>query len=307
VVLRTLFGAEPGGTDADASRAHRVAHVLTELMGVFEREQRTLWRFVPAWVPGAHRRLARDRTVELHDLILRLVEERRARPPGDDLLSRLLEARDDDGAGMDDLQVRDEAVTLFLAGHETTALALSYALYLLALHPEVQDAVRAEGAALGRRAGAEDLGALPYTAAVVKEALRLYPPAWGFGREPVRDVVLGGQRIRGGEHVVMLPWILHRDPRWWHLPERFRPERWLPGPDGAPSEVAGQPRFAYTPFGGGPRVCIGNHFATMEAILALTTLLQHRRLRPVPGFVPDLVPAVTLRARDGVRVRIETL
>jgi cytochrome P450 len=303
VVLRTLFGTDA----ADQERAGRVGQVLGELMAVFVREQRTLWRFAPAWVPGAHRKLARTHTAELHALVLQLVEERRRRPPGDDLLSRLLEARDEDGAGMDDAQIRDQAVTLFLAGHETTALALSYALYLLARHPDAQDAVRDEVSALGRLPGAADLAALPWTAAVVQETLRLYPPAWAFGREPVRDVTLGGQRIAAGEHVIAMPWILHRDPRWWHLPERFRPERWRPGADGAPPEVAGLPRFAYAPFGGGPRVCIGNHFATMEAILALAALVRHRRFRPVPGFAPDLVPAVTLRARSGVLVRVEAL
>ncbi|MEZ4240289.1 MAG: cytochrome P450 [Myxococcota bacterium] len=285
--------------------AARVGEMLTDLMLAFEREQRSVWRFVPAWVPGAHRRRAAAHTEELQALVLSLVAERRQRPAGDDLLWRLLEARDEDGRGMDDAQVRDEALTLFLAGHETTALALSYALWLLALHPEAQAAVRAEGAALGRRPGAADLGALPYTAAVVQEVLRLYPPAWGFGRETVRPVTLGGRTLPAGTHVVTMPWILHRDPRWWREPARFRPERWLPGPGGAPAETASLPRFAYVPFGGGPRVCIGSHFATMEAVLALSVLVAERRYRAVPGFAPKLVPSVTLRARDGVWVRVE--
>jgi cytochrome P450 len=296
IVLRTLFGTR----SADASTG-RVGPVLDELMVAFEQEQRTLWRFTPDWLPAPHRRRAARHTAELHQIVLSVIAERRQRPAGDDLLWRLLEARDEDGRGMDDAQIRDEALTLFLAGHETTALALAYALWLLALHPAVQDAVRAEANALGRDPTAADLGRLPYTAAVVKEVLRLYPPAYGFGRETVVPMEIGGQQIEAGEHLVALTWLVHRDPRWWRAPEQFRPERWLG------DETKDLPRFAYVPFGGGPRVCIGNHFATMEAIVVLATIARRRRLHPVPGYSPDLLPAVTLRSRNGVWVKVEAM
>ncbi|MEQ1507222.1 MAG: cytochrome P450 [Myxococcota bacterium] len=291
IVLRTLFGST--GDDAGLDR---VGPALAALMTSFEREQRTVWRFVPKWVPGAHRRRAWKKIDELHALVLGIVAERRRRPPGDDLLWRLLEARDEDGTGMDDVQVRDEAMTLFLAGHETTALALSYAVWQLAAHPELQDRARAEAEALGREPTAQDLGALPFVGAVVKETLRLYPPAWAFGREPTAPVTVGGATIPAGTHVIALPWVIHRDPRWWREPAAFRPDRWLG------DELRDQPRLAYVPFGAGPRVCIGNHFATMEIVLVLATWLRHRRFRPVIGFAPTLVPAVTLRPRDGVWV-----
>lgn len=294
IVVRTLFGGDPG------SAADRVGPVLGGLMDAFEREQRTLWRLVPPWVPGPHRRRVREGTVELDALILALVRARRSLPAGDDLLSRLLEARDEDGRGMDDQQVRDEALTLFLAGHETTSIALTHALWLLARHPVVQERVRAEVLALDGEPSFATLPRLIETRAVVQEVLRLYPPAWAFGREPVVPISIGGHRIPAGVQVVVSPWVVHHDRQWWTAPEQFRPERW------ATDAVREMPRFAYFPFGGGPRVCVGNHFATMETTLVLATWLRHRTFEPVSGFVPELIPAVTLRPRNGMQLRVAT-
>lgn len=295
IVIRTLFGAEPGG------EAGRVGPLLEGLMTAFETEQRTLWRLVPDWVPGRHRRQVAASTAILDRLLMDLV--RRARNDDadrDDLLARLLAARDEEGQGMTDRELRDELVTLFLAGHETTALALSYALYLLAEHPEHQDAARAEVLEVvgTDRPTVSDLKRMPLVAAALKEAMRLYPPAWGVGREALEDFELGGNLIPQGTQVSCLQWVIHRDPRFWVGPERFRPARWLNG------ETEDLPRFAYFPFGGGPRVCVGNHFAMMEAQLVLATLLQHRRFAPSPGYEPRLLPAVTLRPRNGVLLRV---
>lgn len=292
IVVRTLFGSEPG----DA--AERVGPVLAELMIAFESENRTVWRMVPEWVPGAHRRRAKQLTAELDALLLELVRRRAQRPLGDDLLSRLLEARDEHGRGMDERQLRDEAITVFLAGHETTALTLTYALWLLAEHPEEQERVRAEVLALPADPGVADLKALARTSAVVKETMRLYPAAWAIGREALEPLEVRGHTIPAGAQLATSQWVVHRDARWWVGPERFRPERWLTG------ETEGMPRFAYFPFGGGPRVCVGNHFATLEATLVLATFLRARKVAPVPGFVPDLVPAVTLRPRGAVPLRV---
>lgn len=294
IVLRTLFGAEPDGESAE------VGEVLERLMASFEVENRTLWRLVPDWVPGAHRRQVDRAREELDAIIYGLL--RRARAEGTegrvDLLARLLEARDDDGTGMSDEQLRDELLTLFLAGHETTALALSYTTWLLAEHPEVLADVHAELDEVleGAAPTAADVRRLPLLEAVVKEGLRLYPPAWAAGRQAVRDLRLGGVTVPAGDQLTLSPWVMHRDPRWWVGPTRFRPARWRNG------ETADLPRFAYMPFGGGPRVCVGQHFATMELVLVLATMLQARTVSPLPGYRPELFPAVTLRSRNGVHV-----
>jgi cytochrome P450 len=271
------------------------------MMDAFETEQRTLWRVVPEWVPGRHRTEVRARTAELDRLMLDLVARaRREGDTGQSLLSRLLAARDDEGEGMSDRELRDELVTLFLAGHETTSIALALTLWLLAEHPEHQDAVQDElDAVLGDRDPAlADVPKLRRTEAVLKETMRLYPPAWAFGRETTAEIAVGGHRIPAGTQVIAAQWVIHRDPRFWVGADRFRPDRWLSG------ETDALPRMAYFPFGGGPRICVGNHFAMLEAVLVLATFLRHRRVRSVMGPPPELVPAVTLRPRHGIRVRV---
>jgi cytochrome P450 len=291
IVVRTLFGSEP------VQDAERVHPCIERLMACFEIENRSLWRFVPDWVPGPHRRDAAARAAELHRVLEAVVARRRGGEAGPDLLWRMLEARDEQG-GLTDRELMDEAVTVFLAGHETTAITLSFACWLLAGHPEAQARAQAEAAALGRDPVTADLPRLPWISAIVKEAMRLYPPAWAVAREIRAPLRVSGFDLPLGAQVVLSPWIVHRDPRWWSEPTAFRPERFL-----APSEPVH--RFSYFPFGGGPRVCIGNHFALLEASLVLTTLLRHRRLHRVDDEPPVLLPAVTLRPRGGLRLRVE--
>ncbi|MEZ6006154.1 MAG: cytochrome P450, partial [Planctomycetota bacterium] len=241
IVIRTLFGAEPSG------EAGKVGDLLADLMAAFEVEQRTVWRFVPDWVPGAHRSKVERARDALDALVMDLVAQGRARGDADDLLCRLLAARDEDGNAMSDAELRDELLTLFLAGHETTALAVSFALWLLAEHPEVQDRLLAELDGLEGPPGLKDLRSLPFLDAVLKETLRLYPPAWATGREVLEDIELADGTIPAGAQVAASQWVVHRDPRYWTGPSRFRPERWTNG------ETEHLPRMAYVPFGGGDR------------------------------------------------------
>ena len=218
----------------------------------------------------------------------------------DDLLSLLIRARDEAGGKMTDTQVRDEAVVLFLAGHETTALALTYALYLLATHPDTQARLADEVARVlgGRSPGLADLEKLTLTEAVVLESMRLYPPAWGFAREALTPVEIGGFAFPRGAEFVMSPWVVHRDPRNFEDPDAFKPERWQ-------NDLQRRlPRFAYLPFGGGPRVCIGNRFAMMEAKLVLASAVQRFAYEPTSETKVDLFPSVTLRPRAGVKLRL---
>lgn len=213
-----------------------------------------------------------------------------------DLLSLLLDATDEDGSHMTDRQLRDECVTLLLAGHETTALALSWACYLLAQHPEAQEALHGEldRALNGRAPSLEHLARLPYTEAVVREALRLYPPAWLMPRLATEDLEIHGYRIAKGASVVMSQWIVHRDPRWFADPERFDPGRWS-------EEFARKlPRFAYFPFGGGPRICVGASFALIEAVLLLAAMAQRFRWRLASTEAVEPVATMTLRPKGGV-------
>ena len=238
-----------------------------------------------------------DRTVQ------DIIAERRARG-GDrgDVLSMLLLARDEEtGEGMDDRQVRDEVVTLLIAGHETTASLLAWACHLVAGHPTVDRQLRAEALALGggplpRLA---DLPRLGYTRMVLEEALRLYPPAWSFGRKAVGDDEIGGYRVPRGSLVWVSPYVTHRDPRFWSRPEEFDPERFTP------ERVAAIPRFAYFPFGGGPRLCIGSQFAMVVAQLTLAAVAARFRLRPAGGAPVEPEALLSLRPRGGLPMVVE--
>jgi cytochrome P450 len=295
IVVDTLFGGESaGGLD-------RVSALVGLTMTEFERHMGGWRRLFPQWVPSRAMFRVRRARAELDEILMGIVRTRRASGrEGDDLLWRLLSARDENGAAMDDRQLRDESLTLFIAGHETTALLLSYALHMVSIHASVAEAVRHElDEVLGDRPPRlADLPRLRWTEAVVKETLRLFPPAWSIGRETTREVALGNWTAPSGAQIVIPLWVIHRDPRWWTDPGRFRPERWL---DGTAEAV---PRFAYLPFGGGPRVCIGNHFAAMEAILVLACVLSRVNVFPVAGFRLELAPSVTLRPRTGVRLRV---
>jgi cytochrome P450 len=212
----------------------------------------------------------------------------------------LLAAQDVDGSQMTDKQIRDEVITLFLAGHETTALALSWAFYLLSQHPEVEARLAAElRDVLGARAPTlEDVPQLTYTEQVITETMRLYPPAWSIGREAIEPVEIHGYRVPVGAQVWMSQWVVHRDPRWFDDAESFRPDRWA---DGLAKRL---PKFAYFPFGGGPRICIGNSFAMMEATLLLARIAQRFRPTLAPGARVATFPSITLRPRYGMKMQI---
>ncbi|MGA9585166.1 MAG: cytochrome P450 [Terracidiphilus sp.] len=221
-----------------------------------------------------------------------------------DLLSMLVAARDDqaggDGHKLDAQQIRDQVLTLFLAGFETVANALAWTWLLIGQNPEVEARLHAElDAVLGTRPPTlEDISRLEYTAMVLSESMRLYPPAWAMGREALQDVSIGPYRLRKGTMVLFSQYIVQRDPRWFPDPERFCPERF------APEAKAGRPRFAYFPFGGGGRQCIGESFAWMEAILALATIAQRWRVELIAGQQIELQPKITLRPKNGIRVKV---
>jgi cytochrome P450 len=294
IVGKTLFDSDLSGKEADAGSAFDDA--VDEIARRFRRPF-----FVPDFVPiPGNLRYARA-VRRLDALLYGLIEEHRASGQDrGDLLSMLMRARDEAGAPLTDRELRDETVTLFLAGHETTAIALSWTWHLLSEHPEVEEKLLEElGAVLsGRSPSPEDLPALRYTEMVVKESMRLYPPAYAFGREAVADCEIGEYFVPAGTTLLMWPWVIHRDPRYYDDPEVFRPERW------STERAAELPRFAYVPFGGGPRICIGNQFAMMEAILILATVAPRFRLvrvseRPVTPFT-----SITLRPDGGVWVRL---
>ena len=295
----TLLGA------GVADEADEIRTALTDALGLFHRLHNPFGELLDRLpVPGTLRmRRARAR---LDATIHRAIAHRRAAgEERDDLLGMLLAARDEegDGGGMTDALLRDELLTLFLAGHETTANALAWTWHLLAEHPEAEARLHGELRAVlaGRAPTAADHGALPFTRAVLAEAMRLYPPAWTMGREPLEDYDAGGYRLRRGSVVLMSPWIIHRDPRWWSEPAAFRPERWM-----EPDFEASLPRFAYFPFGGGPRKCIGEGFAWMEGVLALASMARRWRLRPVPGTKVFAEALITLRP-VGLRMRVEAV
>lgn len=249
-----------------------------------------------------NRRFLRARN-KLDRLVYRLIEERRTSDDHpSDLLSMLLDAQDEEtGERMTDEQLRDEVMTILLAGHETTAVALAWTWYLLAQHPQVEQKLHAELDAVlaGRTPTLEDLPRLSYTRMVIEEVMRLYPPAWAIVRQAAVDDDLHGFRIPAKSPVIVMPYVTHRHPDFWERPNAFEPERFAPGRD------VEHHKFAYFPFGGGPRQCIGNNFALMEAQLILATLAQHYTLDLVPDHPVEPEPTVTLRPRYGIRTIVK--
>jgi cytochrome P450 len=295
VLGRTLFDADLA---ADGERI--VAAVHDALQVVVERARTPR----PTWLPLPSRRRLGRAVATLDETCARVVRARRERGLGsdDDLLGLLLRSADEHG-GLTPHQVRDELVTLVIAGHETVATALSWTFQLLAEHPEVQAQVHAEvdTALGGRQATWPDLPALSRTRQVVDEALRLYPPAWIVTRRALGDDVVAGVEVPAGSLVIISPWLLHRRPQAWPDPLRFDPDRF-------PSPRDSAPRGDYLPFGAGPRLCIGRDFALVETVLALATVLADVRLDPVGGARaprrPQVDAVVTLRPRGGLPLRV---
>jgi cytochrome P450 len=293
IVGKTLFDADVSG---DAHEVGQAARVLAEDFGA----RLSSFQLIPYWVPTPRNLRSRRAIQRLDRLIHRLIAERRASGEDrGDLLSMLLHAQDaDDGSRMTGQQVRDEAMTMFLAGHETTAVALSWTWYLLAQHPEADARLAAELQEVlgGRPPSVADLPRLTYAAMVVTEAMRLYPPAYGIGRQAAQATEIAGHAIAPKDIFIAPTWTVQRDRRWFDEPESFRPERWA-------GDLAQRlPRFAYFPFGGGPRQCIGNSFAQMEAVLILATIAQRFRLSLVPGQRITPTPYITLRPEPGIRM-----
>jgi cytochrome P450 len=226
---------------------------------------------------------------------------RSRRQLGHDLLSRLLLAQHEDGTRMSDRQLRDEAMTLYLAGHETTALTLTWSWYLLSQHRQVDEKLLSEWQHVlaGRAPTAEDLPRLSYTAAVIAESMRLFPPVYVIGREATVDLELGGYQVKRGYTVLMSQWVNHRDLKYFPEPEEFRPERWE---DGLAKRI---PKFAYYPFGGGQRLCVGNTFALMEAAIVLATVGQRYRFTLDPEAVIGIKPQITLLPANAVPATLQ--
>jgi cytochrome P450 len=294
IVGKTLFGVEV------TREVEEVEHSLQALMELNSDFRRLL--LVPGWLPTLTNIRAELAIRRLDRMIYRIIREgRNSGEDRGDLLSLLLRAQDDDGSHMSDVQLRDEALTIFLAGHETTAVALSWTWWLLDQHPEIEAKLHAELNLIlhGRTPTLEDLPSLRYTEHLITESMRLYPPAWGMARLALEDTELAGYRVAKGSGVTVAQWAVHRDPRWYQEPLAFRPERWE-------GDLAKRiPRFAYFPFGGGPRQCIGNAFALMEITLVLATIAQQFRFRIVPQHPVVPIASITLRPRYGIRVVVE--
>jgi cytochrome P450 len=314
--------AEPREADVAAALMHATLHIISramfssdsdEIVDVVEagvnlyqtKVQPTLADFLhlPQWLA---RFIAPFPTIfgEFDIKVDKLLTERGRSPEAEpnDLLARLIYARDaETGGGMTAKEVRDQVVTIFMAGHETTAQALSWSFFLLSQHPDVERKLHDELTTVlaGRTPHSEDLAHLRYTRMVIEESMRLFPPAYLISRQPIGDDEVLGHCIPAGSAVLILPWLLHRKPALWENPDRFDPERF------APAGAARRPRFAYMPFGAGPRICIGGAFAMAEAIIILATIAQRYRLRLKPGSRVEPQGLITLRPRHGLPMTLE--
>jgi cytochrome P450 len=290
IVAQTLFNAQVDDVAADVTAA------VEDVMAHFANPAMSFSR-LGAWLPTPSRRRFDRARRRLDEIIHDIIRQRRSgdHDPGD-LLGRLLAAVDEAGGRMTDAQLRDELITLFLAGHETTSLALSFTFYLLALHPAAAERLEAElDAVVGDRPPtASDVPRLSFADCVVRESMRLYPPAWSIAREAVADCRIGEYDIPRGTQLWPVQWVVHHDARWFDDPYAFRPERW------EDDRARNLPRCAYFPFGDGPRSCIGQSFAMLEAVLILAVIARRWRPELRPGFELQLAPSITLRPRAGI-------
>ncbi|QRK11927.1 cytochrome P450 [Archangium violaceum] len=302
VAVRSLFGVDVG----EHTRA--VGDAFTTALSVTNERIISPLPYLP-WLyrlPSRDNRAFREAVDTLDSIVRGIISQRRVKGPGagadEDLLGMLMAASDaDTGDTFDDAQLRDEVMTLLLAGHETTATALAWTFHLLEQNPEVEATLHAEvDAALGGRVPTlADLPKLRYVGCVFEEAMRLYPPVWAIPRVPLEDDVVDGYRIPKGDIVILVPYVTHRHPDFWPEPERFDPTRFLP------ENSKDRPRWAYLPFGGGQRQCIGNNFAMMEAQFVLALVAQRFRLRGVPGVPVEPEPHVSLRPRGPMPMHVE--
>lgn len=296
IVARALFSV-----DIDSSAAN-IGAVMKDIVTMFDMLVLPFSDLLQRLPLPAMKRFENARDL-LDKTIYGFVHERRASGlDNGDFLSMLLLAQDEQGdhSGMTDQQVRDEVLTLFLAGHETTANALTWTWYLLSQHPEVEQRMRAELAEAlnGRSPTFDDIANLRYTEMVLAESMRLYPPAWALTRMAVEPHTIDGVDMPVGSIAIICPYILHRDPRFWTDPERFDPERWIP------EARDKRPRLAYLPFGAGPRICIGERFAWMEGILLLATIGQKWRMSLAAGHKAAISPQITLRPKHGMKMQL---
>ncbi|NOK61968.1 MAG: Cytochrome P450 [Chloroflexi bacterium AL-W] len=300
IVSKTLF-------DADMQEnAKTVGDALEAAIMEYGKLMTSVFHHVLSFLPFQITTPTEQRLLEamqdIDNVVEQIVEERR-KAPGDrgDLLSMLMEARDEDGTGMTDQQLRDEVKTLFLAGHETTSNTLTWTFHLLMQHPDIVQKLEAEvDQVLGdRTVTLADLEQLTYTRHVLDESMRLYPPVWAISRQATEDVEIEGYTIPAGSVLQMSQWTVHRDPRYFDDPEAFIPERWE-------TIRADLPKYAYFPFGGGPRLCIGNNFALMEATIILASIVQHYQLEALPKQEVALQPAITLSPKGSLYARILT-
>ena len=301
IVSNAVIGSPFASDGGAVSEAVRVAqeHINWQIMRLLTWSDR---------IPTPRNRRFKRALAVLNDAVYALLDERRhelAARDGStrgaarrsDLLSLLIEALDVEGSEhMTEMQLRDEVMTILLAGHETTANALVWSWHYIAANPEVAERLRAEVDAVldGRQPCLADLGSLKYTRMVFDEALRLRPPVWALFRCPLNDDVLGGYRVPSFTSIILSPYVTHRHPEFWDEPERFDPERFLP------ERVAERPRYAFFPFGGGPRMCLGGEFATMEGVMALASMAQEFELEAVPNHEVALEPLITLRPAGGL-------
>lgn len=296
IVAKTLF-------DADVEdEAQEIGQALSTIMSLFNAMLFPFSEVLEKLPLPQNKRFKRAKK-RLDETIYRIIEERRrSNEDRGDLLSMLLFSQDEEGTGsMTDEQVRDEVMTLFLAGHETTANALTWTWYLLSGHTEAEARLHAEvDEVLGKRArpSVEDVPRLRYTEMVLAESMRLYPPAWAIGRLAVKETEINGYSIAPGSLVLISQYVTHRDARYYAEPLRFDPERWTPEAREA------RPQFAYFPFGAGARRCIGEAFAWMEGVLLIATLARRWRMRHVPSHTVEIQPLITLRPKHGMLMTV---
>ncbi len=295
IVAEALFGVNVSGKLEEIRNAVSVSNHFA--MDRIKRAVR-----IPLWFPTPANRQFNSESKKFDKMIYGIIDSRRNESDKhNDLLSMLMGAQDEEtGERMSDLQLRDEIMTIFIAGHETTAIALSWLWFLLSQNPEAEEKLRNELKTVlnGKTPSFEDLPKLKYTKMVVEETLRLYPPAWIVGRRPLEDDVVGGYLLPKGINVLMVSYLIHRHPDYWENPNKFEPERF------SPERAASIKKYSYFPFGGGPRLCIGNNFAMMEAQLVVATILQHFHFTMAQNSVPLLEPLITLRPQGGIKMNI---